>query len=84
MSPKDIFNLAIRILGLAFLYNALASTPVVILQIANLIRGTAGTNELISVLVIAWQLAVAWWLFGGPQLLLERAYPENAKDESRG
>ena len=76
MKPRDIFKLAVRVLGLAFLYHGLSAVPTVI----PLILTSAIGNFVIGVLMIVWPLAVAWWLIGGAPLLTCRAYPQATED----
>jgi hypothetical protein len=73
MKPRDIFGLAVRLLGLFFLYLGLrAMTPLLDLGAIE----TAGKSDIINaILPIVFNLAVAWWLLGGG-LLMRRAYPE--------
>lgn len=76
MKPRDIFGLAVRLLGLFFLYLGLKA--VMPLLDWGAIE-SADTSDLLSaILPIAFNLAVAWWLLGG-KLLLRRAYPETTK-----
>jgi hypothetical protein len=76
MKPKDIFGLAVRLLGLFFLYLALkAVTPLLDLEIIE----NADKSDIINALLpVVFDLAVAWWLLGGG-LLTRRAYPETPK-----
>jgi hypothetical protein len=76
MKPRDIFGLAVRLLGLFFLYLGLkAVTPLLDLGAIE----NADKNDLLSaILPIIFNLAVAWWLLGG-KLLVRRAYPEATK-----
>jgi uncharacterized membrane protein len=76
MKPRDIFKLAVRVLGLVFLYHGLSALPTVI----PLILTSAIRNFVIGVLMVVWPLAVAWWLIGGAPLLTCRAYPEATQD----
>jgi hypothetical protein len=70
---KDIFTLAVRLLGLVFLYLGLSAvTPLLDFSAIE----TADKSDLITtILPIVFNLAVAWWLLGGG-LLIRRAYPE--------
>jgi hypothetical protein len=72
MKSKDIFLLAVRLLGLIFLYHGLMSLPTVM----QLFFTKVPANYVIGVLLAAWPLAIAWWLIGGARLLMDRAYPE--------
>jgi len=76
MKPRDIFGLAVRLLGLFFLYLGLrAVSPMLDLEAI----GNAGKGDIINaILPIAFNLLVAWWLLGGG-LLIRRAYPEVPK-----
>jgi len=76
MKPRDIFGLAIRLLGLFFLYLGLrAVSPMLDLEAI----GNAGKSDIINaILPIAFNLLVAWWLLGGG-LLVRRAYPDAPK-----
>jgi len=73
---KDIFSLAVRLLGLVFLYLGLrAVTPMLDLGAIE----TAGKSDVVTaILPIIFNLAVAWWLLGGG-FLVRRAYPESSK-----
>jgi len=76
MKPRDIFGLAVRLLGLFFLYLGLrAMSPVLDLEAIE----NAGKSDIINALLpVAFNLLVAWWLLGGG-LLMRRAYPEASK-----
>ena len=76
MKPRDIFGLAVRLLGLFFLYHGLrAVSPVLDLEAIE----NAGKSDLINaILPIVFDLLVAWWLLGGG-LLMRRAYPDASK-----
>ena len=76
MKPRDIFGLAVRLLGLFFLYLGLRAVPP-LLDLEAI--GNAGKSDIINaILPIAFHLLVAWWLLGGG-LLMRRAYPEASK-----
>ncbi|HUA68566.1 MAG TPA: hypothetical protein VMA13_08455 [Candidatus Saccharimonadales bacterium] len=70
---KNIFALAVRLLGLVFLYFGLSAVPP-LLDFGAI--QTANTSDIINaILPIAFNLLIAWWLLGGG-LLVRRAYPE--------
>jgi hypothetical protein len=73
---KDIFSLAVRLLGLVFLYLGLSAvTPLLDFTAIQ----TAGAGDIITVILpIVFHLLVAWWLLGGG-FLIRRAYPEASK-----
>jgi hypothetical protein len=70
---KGIFGLAVRLLGLVFLYFGLSAvTPLLDLGALE----TAAKSDIITaILPIVFNLLIAWWLIGGG-LLIRRAYPE--------
>ncbi len=73
---KDIFGLAVRLLGLYFFYLGLSAMPP-LLDLGAV--ETAGTVVIVNtILPIVFNLAIAWWLISGG-LLVRRAYPESAK-----
>jgi hypothetical protein len=76
MKPRDIFGVAVRLLGLFFLYLGLrAVSPVLDLEAIE----NAGKSDIINaILPIAFNLLVAWWLLGGG-LLMRRAYPDGSR-----
>jgi hypothetical protein len=78
MKPRDIFGLAVRLLGLLFLYFGLkAMMPMLDLEIIE----NPDKNDIINGLMpVVFNLAVAWWLLGGG--LARRAYPETKASES--
>jgi hypothetical protein len=80
MNPKEMFKLAVRILGLVFLYHGLSDLPTVFLSftVSVTIR-----NFVMGIVMIAWQLAIAWWLIGGASCLVHRAYPETGAPDTR-
>ena len=70
---KGIFTLAVRLLGLAFVYFGLSAIPP-LLDLGAI--ETAGKTDILSAtLPIAFDLLVGWWLIGGG-LLVRRAYPQ--------
>ena len=76
---KDIFGLAVRLLGLVFLYLGLSAVaPLLALLDFSAIQ-TANAGDIITaILPIVFNLVVAWWLLGG-RLLIRRAYPETSR-----
>ncbi len=80
MKPRDIFGLAVRLLGLYFLYLGLRTlTPLLDLGVIEMASKSDIFN---AILPIAFNLLVAWWLLGGG-LLMRRAYPEPLKNSDR-
>jgi hypothetical protein len=80
MKPRDIFGLAVRLLGVWFLYLGLRGVTL-LLDLGAI--ETASKSDLINaILPIAFNLLVAWWLLGGGGLV-RRAYPETLKNSDR-
>ncbi len=71
---KDIFSLAVRLLGLVFLYQGLSAVPP--LLDFGAIETAARSDIVTAILPIAFHLTVAWWLLDG-RWLIRRAYPES-------
>jgi hypothetical protein len=73
---RDIFGLAVRLLGLVFLYFGIrAVQPILDLGAIE----TAGKGDILNaILPVVFNLAVAWWLIGGGRLG-RRAYPEPSR-----
>ena len=73
---RDIFSLAVRILGLVFLCLGLKDVPAV-LDVPTILNGDK-VEILSTLLPVMFNLAVGWWLIGGG-LLIRRAYPEASR-----
>jgi hypothetical protein len=73
---KGIFCLVIRLIGVAFLYQALEAVPIIFATVYA-VPWSLGHKDLITrLLMMAWQLAVAYWLVRGAPQLVRLAYPE--------
>ncbi|MDE2430068.1 MAG: hypothetical protein KGM99_15190 [Burkholderiales bacterium] len=68
MNPKDIFNLAVRLFGLYFLFLAISSVAVIF-------SGISAGFSMRAILTAAFFIGIGWWMLGGASLLLQRAYP---------
>lgn len=78
MRTKDLFILAVRLLGLYFFYVGLKDLDVPALMDVTIIKGD-NLDDLISTLLpVVFNLAVAWWLLGCA-FLIRRAYPDSPK-----
>jgi hypothetical protein len=73
MTPKSIFSLAVRILGLAFLYRGLEGLPAIL----SLFPAGSFWNFVNNVVAIAWPFVVAYWLVQGAPLVVRTAYPNS-------
>ncbi len=83
MKSKEIFSLAVRILGLIFLGRSLWSLP----QVVEMILSGGLANFVMAVLVVACPLVVSYWLLRGAPWLTRLAYPdadEPAESEDEG
>lgn len=82
MKAKEIFAVAVRIIGLAFLYQALAAVPTALTTFCPIfppppLRYLNYRSLLPSFFFIAWNLAVAWWMIRGAPRLMRLAFPDN-------
>ncbi|MBI1382300.1 MAG: hypothetical protein GC161_14580 [Planctomycetaceae bacterium] len=71
MTPAQIFQLAVRLLGLYLFYLGASSL------VGAFIRIPHGSFWR-SLLEAAFLAALAWWMLGGAKLLVDRAYPHDA------
>lgn len=76
MKAKDIFGLAVRILGLYFLYLGLYGIAQMLSS--DIIESPDKRDIIYALLPVAFNLVIGWWLLGGG-LLVRRAYPETSK-----
>jgi hypothetical protein len=80
MKPRDVFNIAVRILGLVFLYHGLSAMPAIVTHIVTF----NFFGLFINTLQIAWPLVLAYWLIGGASQLMEIAYPDGDNGNNFG
>jgi hypothetical protein len=77
MNALEWFRLAVRLLGLVFLYRGLENLPPVVLQFFSSFFGSDGMGLLHSLILGVWPLVVAYWLIMGAPWLIRRAFPES-------
>lgn len=75
MNSRDLFKLAVRILGLAFVYQGLTALPHVVPAIYTQLIGVHFVGLLITLLMAIWPFAVAYWLLRGAPLIMRIAFP---------
>jgi len=83
MKSKDIFNVAVRIIGLAFLYQGLVQVPAAFGAFCPVMpppsfRYLNFRSLLQSFIFIGWPLFIAWWMVRGAPWLMRLAYPEDS------
>ena len=76
MKPREIFGVAVRLLGLVFLYLGLKDMPA-ILDVPELM-GEDKSDIIAAILPVAFNLIVALWLMRGT-FLVRWAYPEASR-----
>ena len=76
MKPRDIFNLAVRLLGLVFLYQGLQALPPAAIQFCGAILNINSGAILASLVTAGWPLLVSYWLLRGAPPILCTAYPD--------
>ena len=75
MNQKNIFALAVRILGLVSFYRGLEALPIAGAQFCNSVPGGELAGIVGPIVKAAWPLLVAYWLIRGAPLLIRIAYP---------
>jgi hypothetical protein len=75
---KGIFSLVIRLIGLAFLYQAAEGMPFILATLYSMpFRLAYRDLTLITrVLMVVWEVALAYWMMRGAPQLMRLAYPE--------
>ena len=74
MKSREIFKLAVRLLGLVFLYHGLFALPATLVALIPTARA-AGSGDIVLVFIIQiWPLVLAYWLVRGAPLLVKIAY----------
>ncbi len=77
MKAKDIFGLAVRIIGLAFLYQGLTAVPNALTSLFPGFTHFYWRNLLPSLLIVGWPLLIGYWLVRGARRLMELAYSDD-------
>jgi hypothetical protein len=79
MKSKDIFGLAVRLLGLYFLYLGLyAIAQLLGSDIADIVKNPDKTDLVNSLMPVVFDLVIGWLLLKGGWLI-RRAYPETSR-----
>jgi len=76
---KEIFSLAVRLLGLYFLFVGLKDLDVQTLMDVATLKDDSLEDIISAILPVVFNLGIAWWLLGRPWLI-RRAYPEAPKN----
>ena len=82
MKEKDLFKLAVRILGLVFLYHAIAGVPPALSSMLIFLRHWRWEMFVAafgSVLWCGWMLVLAYFFVRGASLVSEIAYGDGDK-----
>jgi|HubBroStandDraft_6_1064221.scaffolds.fasta_scaffold2568415_1 hypothetical protein len=74
MTPKSVFIVAVRVLGLVFLFRALVALP----EILSIFSTGSFRSSLGIIVMIAWPLLLAYWFIRGAPLLVSIAYTNSA------
>ncbi len=83
MKSKDVFDVAVRIIGLLFLYQGLVTVPTAFTSICPVFPHFVFRNLLPSLLIVGWPLFIAQWLVRGAPWLMRWAYREEMNQEKR-
>src|SRR5436190_7995850 len=81
MKSRDVFGVAVRIIGLIFLYQALSTVPTAVASVCPVFPHFYFRNLLPSLFLIGWPLLISMWLVGGAPWLMRRAYPQSDEGE---
>lgn len=83
MSAKDVFSVAIRIVGLLFLYQGLSAIPAALMNFCPIFPHFNFRSLIPSLFLIGWPLVVAWYLIKGAPRLMKLAYGEEGNRHDR-
>ena len=84
MKAKDIFGVAVRFIGLLFLYQSLSAVPGAITNVCPVFPHFFWRNVLPSLIAVGWPLLVAYWLVRGAPLLMRLAYGDDGDEKVKG
>jgi len=76
MNPKDMLQLAVRLLGLVFLYHGLQTLPMAVIQFCTAVPSLNIGSLFTSLVMSGWPLAVAYWLLHGAPLIMRIVHPD--------
>ncbi len=76
MKSRDILELVVRLVGVVFLYQALAAMPAAIANFCPIFPHLNFRSLFPSAILVGWPLAVGWYLFKGAPWLMRQAYPD--------
>lgn len=79
MKSKEIFNVAVRLIGLLFLYQGLSAVPNALGSVCPVFPHFYFRNLLPALFMVGWPLVLAWWLVRGAPRLMRLAYPEESR-----
>jgi hypothetical protein len=81
MKSKEIFALAVRLIGLLFLYQGLTAVPTAAASICPVFPHFYFRNLLPSLWIVGWPLLVAYWFVRGAPWLMRLAFSNESKNE---
>jgi hypothetical protein len=79
MKSKEVFGIAVRLIGLVFLYQGLSSVPTAVANICPVFPHFLWRNIFPSIFLTGWPLLVGYWMVCGAPWLMQRAYPESPR-----
>ena len=74
LTPQALFQLAIRVMGLVFLYHGLANLPGSLLGMFFALKSKSFAGFLGAGFTAFWPLFLAWWLIRGAPWLMRLAH----------
>ncbi len=92
MKSKEIFGLAVRLLGLVFLYHGLREFPAALARISAAFPRDLGdvvipmdtSGVFAGTLLAGWPLFIAWFLLRRSSLVVRMAYRHTGPGEKTG
>ena len=78
MKARDMFGLAVRLIGLVFLYQGLAGVPMAVAAFCPRFPHFIWTNLFSGIIMVGWPLIVAYWMVRGAPPLMRLAYSGEA------
>ena len=81
MKPKDIFNLIVRLLGIVFLYQALAKVPFAFQAFFAGFPHLSWPGPFSALVMVGWPLLVGYWLLRGAPPVVRIAYPDESQSK---
>ena len=74
-AARTIFDLAVRLIGLAFFYQGVSSVPMAVANFCPAFPHFNFRTLIPSLFIVGWPLLIGWWLIRGAPWLMRLAFP---------